>query len=260
VFGFTLIELVISAALAAMILVGAYMCLSSAISSQKLIEPRVEVFQNARVAMAIMSADLRSACPLAKEFMFLGMPRMIGDIEADNLDFATHNFTPQHPHEGDYCQTSFYVGQEPLTGQLSLWRRRNPTIGLDPLSGGSEEEIARGVRGLKFDYYDGYDWYDTWGEAQGRGKQRNSLKVQPNLSGMPEAVRITLWLDPNPQLRSTNTVSLTQEAAALEPPLAFQTVARLNLATVNSRDTSGSTPTAGDANDANGPGNGGMNQ
>ncbi|HZQ46601.1 MAG TPA: prepilin-type N-terminal cleavage/methylation domain-containing protein, partial [Verrucomicrobiae bacterium] len=186
--GFTLIELVISAALSAMILVAAYMCLSSAVSSRKMIEPRVEVFQNARVAMAIMSADLRSACPLSKESMFLGMQRTVGDMEADNLDFATHNYMPQHANEGDFCQTSFYVDQDPESGQLSLWRRRNPTIGLDPLSGGSEEEIARGVRGLKFEYYDGYDWYDTWGEVKGRGKQQSSNKVQPNLSGMPEAV------------------------------------------------------------------------
>ena len=59
--GFTLIEMVISAALAAMILLSSYMCLSSALASKKLIEPRIEVVQNARVAMAIISADLRSA-------------------------------------------------------------------------------------------------------------------------------------------------------------------------------------------------------
>lgn len=242
-----------------MILVSAYMCLNSAVSSQKMIEPRVEVFQNARVALAIMSADLRGACPLSKEFMFLGMPRMMGDMEADNLDFATHNYTPQRPQEGDFCQTSFYVEQDPVSGQFSLWRRRNPTIAPDPLSGGSREEIARGVRGLKFEYYDGYDWYDTWGEVKGRGKQVTSMKVQPNLSGMPEAVRITLLLDPNPHPRSTNTVSLAQDATTNEPPLVFQSVARLNLAAASSQSSSTS-GSASDANDATGDANGGMNQ
>ncbi len=225
-----------------------------------MIEPRVEVFQNARVAMAIMSADLRGACPLSKEFMFLGMPRMIGDMEADNLDFATHNYMPKREREGDYCQTSFYLEQEPESGQLSLWRRRNPTIAPDPLSGGSQEEIARGVRGLKFEYYDGYDWYDTWGEVKGLDKQSNSLKDHPNLSGMPEAVRITLWLDPNPRSRSTNTISSAQDTATNEPPLVFQTVARLNLAAVNSQGTAASGSATGDANDANGAPNGGMSQ
>ena len=55
---FTLIELVIAASLASLILVAGYMCLSSATATQKLIEPRAEVIQNARVAMNILSADL----------------------------------------------------------------------------------------------------------------------------------------------------------------------------------------------------------
>src|SRR5258708_32744881 len=98
--GFTLIELVISASLMAMILGAAYLCLNAAISGQKLIEPRAEVLQNARVAMAMLSADLRSACPLSKDFEFLGMHRMLDEVEADNLEFATHNYIPRRPREG----------------------------------------------------------------------------------------------------------------------------------------------------------------
>ena len=87
--GFTLIELIISSVLMTMILVSAYSCLNAAYSSQKLIEPRVEIIQNARVAMAILSADLRGACPLSTNYQFLGMHRMLGEMDADNLDFAT---------------------------------------------------------------------------------------------------------------------------------------------------------------------------
>ena len=96
--GFTLIELVISAGLMAIILVSAYLCLQACFSSQNLIEPRIDVFQNARVAMALMTADLRSACVLSKESQFVGMHRMSAEVEADNLDFATHNYTPRRPH------------------------------------------------------------------------------------------------------------------------------------------------------------------
>ena len=160
-----------------MILVSAYLCLNSAISSQKLIEPRVDVLQSARVAMTIMSADLRAACPLAKEFQFLGMHRMLEEVEADNLDFATHNYTPRRLREGDYCQVSFFLEKDPQSGQYVLWRRRNPTIALDPLSGGTREEIARGVRGVRFEYYDGFDWYDTWGEIPGQGKP--FIQIEP---------------------------------------------------------------------------------
>ncbi len=124
--GFTLIELVISAALMAMILGASYVCLTAAISGKKLIEPRADVIQNARVAMAMISGDLRSACPLSKDFEFLGMHRMIEDLQADNLDFATHNYTPRRPREADYCQISYFVEKEGDSSTVSLYRRPTP--------------------------------------------------------------------------------------------------------------------------------------
>ena len=127
------------------------------------------------------------------------MKRTLGEIEADNLDFATHNYTPRRAREGDFCEVSYYVEQNPQSGQFSLWRRRNPTLAPDPLSGGSKEEIANGVVGVRFEYSDGLDWYDNWGEVEGKAKAENSQRQQSNLDGLPEAVRITLLLDSNPK-------------------------------------------------------------
>jgi prepilin-type N-terminal cleavage/methylation domain-containing protein len=250
--GFTLIEVVISSALMAMIIVAAYLCLNACVASQKAMEPRLEVIQNARVSMALMAADLRAACPLDKNSEFLGMARTLGDIEADNLDFATHNYTPRHPHEGDFCEESFYLSPNPETGTISLYRRRNPRIAPDPLSGGSKEEIARNVLGLRFEYYDGVDWYDSWGDVQNRGKAQTSNRSQPNLTGMPEAVRITLWLDSNPRAKKAGDVPDLEPAATTgkekrEPPLVFQTIARLNLSSATPSSSSTSTDTGGGA-------------
>jgi prepilin-type N-terminal cleavage/methylation domain-containing protein len=223
--GFTLIEVVISAALMALILTSGYVCLNAAISTQKMVEPRGEILQNARVALNLIAADLRCACPLSKETDFTGMHRMLGTIEADNLDFATHNYTPRAANEGDYCQESIFLNPDPETGQLNLCRRRNPRIGLDPFSGGRTEELAKAVVGLRFEYSDGLDWYDSWGEIRERRKAQNSLRVRTNLEGLPEAVRITLYLASNPKAKPS-----TDEKAPKEPALVFQTVARLNLA------------------------------
>ncbi len=220
---FTLLEVVISVSLMAIILGSAYACFDAGIRGKRMIEPRVEVFQNARVAMALLAADLRNACPLAKEFDFLGMRRMVGEMPADNLDFGTHNYTPDGERESDFCQTSFYVDQDPATKRLTLYRRRNPIIAIDPLSGGSKEEIATGLLGMRFEYFDGFDWYDTWGEMKGT-KQQTSNRDQPNLSGMPQAVRITLWFDSDPQAKIVSGETRTN------PPMTFQTVARLILA------------------------------
>lgn len=226
----------------ALILLSGYMCLSSALSSQKMIQARGEVAQNARVALTIMSADLRSACLLSKEFEFLGMDRMLDDIEADNLDFGTRNYAPRRVGEADFCEVSYFVGPEPESGKLSLWRRRDPTLDDEPLAGGSREEIARGVRGVRFEYYDGWEWFDEWGDPERKGKAQNSLLEQPNLRGLPEAVRITLWFDSNEKA--------TAVTGGEETSMVFQTVARLNLraAQSSSADTSGSS-----TNSASGP-------
>lgn len=230
---FTLIEVVISASLMALVLVAAYVCLSAGLSSKKLVEPRADIVQNARVAMNIMAADLRAACPIGSDYQFIGMHRLIGDMEADNIDFGTHNYTPKRPLEGDFCQASFYVDKDPETGRFSLWRRRNPLIAIDPLSGGSKEEIAKGIVGLRFEYSDGLDWYDDWGEV--KASKRDPADEPPaNMVGMPEAVRITLSLDSNPKPKK----SADDDLRPTEPPFVFQTIARLNLAGTSFRASS----------------------
>lgn len=229
--GFTLIELVISGALMAMILTASYVCLNAALATQKDVEPRLEALQVARVTLALLTADLRAACPLSKEHEFIGMTRKLGDMEADNLDFGTHNYTPARSGEGDFCQVSYFVERNPESGETVLMRRRNPRLGVDPLAGGRREEIARGIRELKFEYYDGWEWYDTWGDTDERTqvKQANSFKTRSNLTGMPEAVRIRLAV-------ASRTARATAEPGARptttdeEPPLVFETVVRLNLA------------------------------
>jgi type II secretory pathway component PulJ len=234
---FTLLELVISAAIGAMILTAAALCLNASIASQKMIDPRVDAMQCARVALALMSADLRAACPLDKSYAFLGDHRVIGDMEADNIDFATHNYSPRHPREGDYCETSYFLDKGAGSSQFGLWRRRNPTLALDPISGGSREEIAPGVAGLRMEFYDGLDWYDTWGDLNGR-KSSNLTVQPPNLVGMPQAVRITLSFDSDAAPKSPE-----QEPHATNgPPMVFQTVVYLELAAVSTQ--SDSTPAA----------------
>ena len=233
--GFTLIELVISAGLMSLVLVSAYLCLHSAFASQKLIESRSDALQNARVALELMSADLRSACSLSTNFDLLGMRRSIGEIPADNLDFATHNYQPRRAAEADWCAVSYFLDKGKTPGGFSLWRRRDLKPDADPLGGGGREEIATNVRGLRFDYFDGLKWYETWGDPQGRGRKQASARDDYNLYGMPEAVRITVWIEASNRHAKTNATP-----AEPEPPLVFQTVARLNLAAAALRTGSGS--------------------
>jgi hypothetical protein len=83
-------------------------------------------------------------------------------------------------------------------------------------------------------------------------KLKYSSKEAPNLSGFPEAVRISLLLDLNPE----------KTVEEKEPPLLFQTVVRLELADVpapaGGTDASDNSNSPGNGNTQPGP-NGGMN-
>jgi prepilin-type N-terminal cleavage/methylation domain-containing protein len=250
---FTLVELLVASALMSIVLIAAYASLHAGLEARRIVEPRGDAFQTARVALALLSADLRAACPLHKGPEFLGMRRQIGKMEADNLDFATHNYTPVKSGQGDYCCVSWFVERDPATGETRLWRRRNPVLGFDPLSGGSREEIASGVRGLTIEYYDGFDWYDTWGDKDGEAKQANSFRDRPNLTGMPTAVRVTLLLDAEPAPRGRPNPDTEAKDAA--PPLSFQTLVKLNLAGLPSASGSGpSSSSPGSGTPAGNPG------
>ena len=236
--------MVIGSAVASIILVAAYVCLRAGIVSQKTIETRSDTLQSARVALAMMSADLRGATPLSQEFEFVGMSRAIGALETGNLDFATHNYTPRNPHEGDFCEVSYFVNQHPETGGYSLWRRRDPTPDDEPLTGGNREEIIQGVRGLRIDYYDGFEWFDKWGDPEGKRANQDPSLLASNLSGMPEAVRIRLTLEAvKPERKRKDTDGPADAGKSGEPPLVLEAVVRLNLASLANSSVGGDTTT-----------------
>ena len=238
---FTLIELVVSGALMSVILVGGYLCLTAGTGSQRLVEARSDAAQSGRVALGMIAADLRSAVQLSKDYEFIGMRRLIEEIDADNIDFATRNYVPKKLDEGDWCETSYFVEKDAQTGELVLFRRRDPTADPEPLSGGNREELIRGVKGFHLEYYDGWDWYEEWGDPE--DKERFSALPEPNASGMPEAVRITLTLATGEKV----------EEGTTEPTLVLQTTARLNMALFFYQSTGGSSTNSSSSSSSSGP-------
>jgi hypothetical protein len=221
--GFTLVEMIISAGLMGVILTSGYMCLSAGVSSKKLIEARADATQSARTALAIISADLRMAVPMYGDFEFVGMRRTVDGADADNIDFATRNYIPRSSREPDYCEVSYYLEKDPDADSFILIRRRDPTPDPEPMQGGSREEIARGVKGFRIQYYDGIEWWTEWGDPE---KKTKGMTYPPlNSSGLPEAVTITLEFDPEGPKKKVE-----GEEAETKSFLTFETTARLTLA------------------------------
>ncbi len=225
--GFTLVELVISAGLMSIVLASSYLCLSAGVAGKKLIDGRADAAQSGRTALAAMAADIRAAVPLPGQTEMVGLRRTLGGANADNLDFATRNYTPRQPREADQIEISYFLTRDPQSDSFILARRRDPTPDPEPLEGGAREEIARGVHGLLFEYYDGFEWYEEWGDPD--GKTRGMLFPPSNSYGLPEAVRITIAFDPE-DLKAQRAGDGGESEAPKKSPITFQTTVRLDLA------------------------------
>lgn len=247
--GFTLIELMISGALMAIVLAAGLLCLNAGLSSERVINERSEAVQTARVALSLIASDLRGAVRLSKEYEFVGMRREIEGIVADNLDFGTRIHQSKNATDGGFCEVSYFVERDAASETFTLFRRRDTTPDLEPLAGGTREEIVRNVRLFRVEYYDGWDWYEEWGDPLGKGK--TSTSPAPNLSGLPEAVRITLSVRSSSQKADESSDDKEQEA------LTFQTSARLNMAAFFTGSSSSGSSTNSAAQNSSAPQPGG---
>ena len=281
--GFTLVELVIGASVLAGVLLAAYLTLEAGLKSEDLLEWRRDASQGARAALALLAADLRSACRLSEDVEFIGMDREIEGIEADNIDFGTRNWRPEGPGESDFAEASWFVNQDPETKELGLWRRRDPTPDLDPLSGGRTEEVIAPIAGFRLEYYDGFLWQESWGDERGvaapvSGAPRETaapssgsiatsstgsvstsstggaaatspIGIAASTSGLPDAVRITIALAP-PRRGPTVAEEIRgpeEKQPGTSAPLLFRTTVRLNLA---ARESSARTSLSANAGQA----------
>lgn len=212
---------------------GAYACLRAAVSTQAMVEERMDSLQSARAILKIISEDLRMAIPMQGESEFLGLDRAVGGTEGDNLDFATRNYSYQRPGEADFAEVSYFVSPAAVEGEMRLMRRRDPTPDLLPLEGGQVEMIAEGLKGIRFEYYDGIEWFDDWGSTDQIKPDEDSLLAPGNLYGMPSAVRITISVGKpsNPPIESQAPApgKLTNKG---EPPSILQTTVFIHSSTL----------------------------
>ena len=196
--GFTLVELLIGLTMTVGIISSAYLCLRAGSDARKVVEHRIDALQKGRVALNLIARDLRCATTLTRETPFVGLDRRIGIYEADNLDFASHAYTPSAPGEGDLCEVSYFLDRNPRTGVLGLWRRRDTSPDEEPLEGGTLEEIVPGISGLRFEYLDGLTWYDEWGDDD-LGEEFDPEAALKPVALVPEAVRITIAIPEDPK-------------------------------------------------------------
>lgn len=205
--GFTLIELVISLAMVAVIAAILATSLEQAYKATRSAEAVVKPSDSAAIAIEMATVDLQdaiqpnvtlaAAVPLAGNFEGTQSTDARGH-EADDIFFFSTADSPEHVDaDGEIKQVEITVEQNTSTGEFVLIRRvlRNLLAEVQPAP--DEEILCRNVDSFTVQYFDGSNWDPTWDSTQ----EDNTL---------PAAVQFTLGIDQKLPNGKTTTTTFTR--------------------------------------------------
>ncbi|MCX5692897.1 MAG: prepilin-type N-terminal cleavage/methylation domain-containing protein [Candidatus Omnitrophica bacterium] len=168
--GFTLVEILISLAILAMIVTSTFTIFRSASKSWQKGETRSERYQNARSAISRISSETSQAVinssPLCK---FTG--------DKNKVSFVS--FVSTGPGVFELSEVEYW-----LDGAKRLLMRNDE---IDPdydfTTYGHSDILSENISELEFSYFDGLIWLDTWNSDQASGV------------GLPKAVKIKIRVE-----------------------------------------------------------------
>jgi type II secretion system protein J len=183
--GFTLLEMIVAGAMAALILAAVTFALSQLGRSRNTTVARLESSVRARAALDTIRRDVASVVRDADLVNTRVLVRSgtastpAGTFDRDDLLLVSTRLSPTRENafggEGIEYETQYRV--EPDSRGATLWQRRDfaPDRWLD--AGGVATPLVEGVVGLRVEAYDGLAWFDDW---------------DSDLDGLPWAIRVTV--------------------------------------------------------------------
>lgn len=183
--GFSLLEILVSASLLAIVGGLLLTSLSSSIDAKEQVEATSGRFHLVRsamsrmvdeISMAYLSGHHATAEPRT-ETGFLG--------ERDSLKFTGFGYVPRvaDDKKSDQRQLAYYLDNDPKSQSESLFRREQANLDDDFEQGGRALVLLPGVRELTFEYWDSVkeSWSEKWDAA---GSE--------HLNELPARMRITM--------------------------------------------------------------------
>lgn len=174
--GFTLLEILVSIAITAILLAAVYGSYASSLGAIQAARDQGDVDQTARAVLDRMTRDLECAFIDAGDGRGDARPGMIGEDgetdagPSDRICFTglTHlSLTPEDPGT-DLCEIGYRLAEDPEGDGFILYRRDQPVPDADLTTGGLRQELARGVTGLDIMYRDGKgNTLDHWNTLEG---------------------------------------------------------------------------------------------
>jgi general secretion pathway protein J len=224
--GLTLLEVLIAAALLAMIATMIWAAFDQTAKMRTKLMDRQEHDHLARVALGRITRDLRAAFlslhvnQEQRNAAVVTAFKAHSGLGGTQLDFAsfTHRRLRAGMHEGDACEVGYKLTEhrsgdedEPEVHGLDLVRRESPRIDNDPERGGVVDVLVPGIRSFDVRFYDEANdqWTETWDTTQATGQTGR----------LPLRARITLVIEEGYD-RQERTYS-TETPLFLTRPLTF---------------------------------------
>jgi prepilin-type N-terminal cleavage/methylation domain-containing protein len=204
--GFTLVEVMIAAAILVLIVSMLYAAFASSVKTMKISMEGGNIYRKAgvvlnRIAQEISCAELPNSGKKKDsnkqgssgqeqqndsskyKYAFIGEDKVGDDIPQDTVTFISSALPLKGPCRG-VKQVVYYCATDPVTDKLSLLMKEDtiPGLGNNPEQGGKGMLLAEGIGGLEFTYYD----------SDGREYKRWDSTSDEFGYKLPQAVRITI--------------------------------------------------------------------
>ncbi len=220
--GFTMLELLVASGILAMMAVMIFTAFEHTGHMRDRLGHRQERDHVARIAIAKLSRDLRSAFLSAHVNTALTVRTSLSGFVArhethgDRLDLTTftHRRLMRHAHEGDACEVGYRVEARRDSADIyDLLRRESPRIDDDVQRGGTVDVLVPDVANLVLTYYEPAteQWKDSWDTTQASGE----------VGRLPPRVRIVLTLNERDRGRVTERVYRTETPLMMLDQLRF---------------------------------------
>lgn len=192
--GFTLLEVLVSTTIVAIVMAAIYSALTSNVKVVHIARENSETQQLARIALERMSKDLASAYILRnapESGMKTGIILEDDEIEgrpADRLDFTSlaHLDLDRKAAGTDLCEIGYFLEEDEENDGFLLYRRDSVVVDDDLRKGGRHQVLALRVAGLDMVFEDaGGETFEAWNSIEAEEEHENAL---------PSLIRVTLHL------------------------------------------------------------------
>jgi general secretion pathway protein J len=188
--GFTLVEVMIAAAILALIVSMLYIAFASSVKTMEAGTEGGEIFRKAGVVLNRMAQEISCARLPAKEeeastqYAFIGDDKTEDGVPQDTVTFIS-TALPLHGPTRGIKRVGYYIAPDSETDKLALFMQEDTTPALDTSAenGGKGMLLAEGIEGLDFTYYD----------SQGREWKRWDTTTPIFAKKLPQLVRIAIF-------------------------------------------------------------------